>query len=58
MIYIAAIEDVLEWFEAMGLTRRKNALKKNAAAAAADAVLVAEAVHYYYPKMVQVWFCK
>jgi hypothetical protein len=37
----------------MGLPRREAALKKNASVAAADAVLVAEAVSYYYPKMVQ-----
>lgn len=45
--------DVLEWYEEMGLRRRMAALKKNASVAAADAVLVAEAVHHYYPKLVQ-----
>lgn len=45
--------DILEWFEEMGLLRRVAALRKNASVAAADAVLVAEAIHVYYPKIVQ-----
>jgi hypothetical protein len=48
------IDDISDWFDELGLQRRKNALRKNISAAVADAVVVAEIVHTYYPKLVQV----
>lgn len=52
--YVYMLEDLAEWFEERGLTRRRDAMRKNLSVAMADAVGVAEIIHAYYPKLVQV----
>jgi hypothetical protein len=47
-------EDLAEWFDERGLSRRRDAMRKNLSVALADAVGVAEIIHAYYPKLVQV----
>lgn len=46
--------DLADWIESVGLHQRLSQMTKNITAAVADAVVFAEIINSFYPKIIQV----
>jgi hypothetical protein len=47
-------DDLVEWLDALQLSKRKSSFLKNIPASMADGVLVAEVISIVFPKIIQV----